>query len=1160
MIAISKGVTLIEASAGTGKTYTLCQIILRLIISENIPIDRILAITFTQAATEELNSRIRNLLRDSLEQIESQNITDESLQNILEQSSIEALVAGQRLNNSLQLFDEATIATIHGFCKRCLETLSLESGVPFDAALEPIDDELISQLKDEFIRIHILERSHLLTLAYHSTPRYSKKFKTVAKESASHPYARIRPEPQTVDYGLFETAFDDIQNGVESLLDRAVELIPLLKANSRLAKRLSEPSESNQLASLAHRNCPLVEDLKLLEDLSLSSWLKAVKKAHKDLDPPKVTMAIDLFLAQIGNAIDGLVWEYREWLFRLLSQEKERRNIVSFNDLIHLLHKTLRSDTDASLAELISNQYDAALVDEFQDTDPIQYEIIQHLFGDGSKFLFYIGDPKQAIYRFRGADIFAYFKATDDSGERLTQLSKNYRSTPNLISAVNAIFSSSIDGFGIDRIRFSPSDSSKTPDSDRRLQFLAIEFNRPEAKTRANLAADLARASATQLAKRIKNEPNFDPGKVAFLVSKNQEADILHRELALKGIDSIIRSDKSVFQTDSVDIVLQLLGAVAHPSRQSIVKALLLTPICGKSWNDLLNEGASEEIHKILDFIHQWSSEWYSSDFDTQFQKFLALTGAENRLLENPEGERLYTDLCQLSELLQSEAISRLTSPSHLSNWLNSMREENVSNREDWQSRLRSDEGKPQIITIHKSKGLQFPIVICPFLSGLRTKPSKELALYHDSNSPDSLVIDLNPQGDSSATIKSENEEYAEHLRLIYVALTRAATECLVYLYPEDQLRDREPSSISRLFLGTENARAARANKNLALSVAAKLGSLQPEAIDFETLRFADVESEDTLVIQKRSSHSNPRSLPIPVNASPMEKRVLSFSTITRIASFESIDAAEIEFDEPDIQEDSEGIEIVDSREKSIGPSIFTLPKGAITGNLLHAILESIDFQDQDAIQDKVEQAFHKIQFGNEDHLPAVAAHIRSLLTIPLGQRFSLSHISSQNRVAELEFAFPTSDNPLPRIARALRDHASLPITKSWIDSLSLERAPIRSSYLRGFIDLVIYFQGQFYILDWKSNFLGNKISDYNKSALVDEMEGSDYFLQYCLYAVALKRYLERKYPTDEYYQYFGGAFYLFIRGINPHGQEGIFFDRPNRELLDALDEALAGP
>ena len=1160
MIATSKGVTLIEASAGTGKTYTLCRIILRLIISENIPIDRILAITFTQVATEELNSRIRNLLRDSLEQIESRSITDESLQNILEQSSIEASVAGQRLNNSLQLFDEATISTIHGFCKRCLETLSLDSGVPFDAALEPIDDDLVSQLRDEFIRIHILERSYILTLAYHSTPRYSTKFKTVAKESASHPYARIRPKPQTVDYGLFDTAFADIQNGVESLLDRAVELIPSLKANSRFANRLSKPLETNQLASLAHRKRPLVEDLKLLEDLSLSSWLRAIKKAHKDLDPPEVCRDIDLFLAQIGNAIDGLVWEYREWLFRLLSQEKERRNIISFNDLIHLLHKTLRSDADASLSDLIRNKYDAALVDEFQDTDPIQYEIIQHLFGDGSKFLFYIGDPKQAIYRFRGADIFAYFQATEHSGDRLTQLSKNYRSTPNLIAAVNAIFSSSIDGFGIDRIRFYPSDSSKTLGSDRRLQFRAIEFNRPDLRTRANLTADLARVSAIQLSKRIKNEPGFDPGKVAFLVLKNQEADILHRELALKGIDSVIRSDKSVFQTDSVDIVLQLLEAVAHPSRQSIVKALLLTPICGKSWNDLLNERAAEEIHKILDFLHQWSREWYSSDFDTQFQKFLNLTGAENRLLENPEGERLYTDLCQLSELLQSEGISRLTSPSRLSNWLISMRGENVSNREDWQSRLRSDEGKPQIITIHKSKGLQFPVVICPFLSGLRTKPSKEFALYHDSNRADSLVIDLNPQDDTSATIKAENEGYAEHLRLIYVALTRASEECLVYLYPEDQLRDKQPSSISRLFLGTENAGTARANKNLALSIAAKLESLQPEAIDFGMLRFADVENEDTLVLQERNSDSNPRPLPIPVNVSPLEASALSFSTITRIANFESGNTAEIEFDEPDIEEDSVEIEIVDGQNSSLRPSIFTLPKGAITGNLLHSILESIDFQNPDGIQNTVEQAFQKIQFGNEDHLFAVANHIRSLLEIPLRERFSLNQISSQNRVAELEFAFPTNDNPLPRIARALRNHAGLPMTKSWINSLSLERAPIRSSYLRGFIDLVIYFQGQFYILDWKSNFLGNQISDYSESALVEEMEGSNYFLQYCLYAVALKRYLERKYPTDDYYQYFGGAFYLFIRGLNPHGQEGIFFDRPKRELLDALDEALAGP
>ena len=1159
MIAVSRGVTLIEASAGTGKTYTLCRIVLRLIISENIPIDRILAITFTQAATEELNGRIRSLIRDSIEQLENQSITDDSLQSILEESSVEESVARQRLNNSLQLFDEATIATIHGFCKRCLETLSLESGAPFDAALEPIDDELVSQLKDEFIRIHILERSYLLTLAYHSSPRYSKKFKTVARESASHPYARIQPEPHKVDYGLFDTAFYDIQKSIESLVDRSTELIPLLKANSRFAKRLSEPVESNPLVAIANRKRPLAGDLKLLEDLSRPAWLKAVKKAHQDLDPPETCLVIDRFLTQIENAIDGLVWEYREWLFRMLTQEKVRRNIISFNDLVHLLHKTLQSDTDTSLANLISSQYDAALVDEFQDTDPIQYEIVQQLFGDGSKFLLYIGDPKQAIYRFRGADIFAYFKATENSGDRRVQLSKNYRSTPKLISAVNAIFSSSIDGFGIDRIQFFPSDSYKTPDSDRGLQFRAIEFERADPKSRADLSADLARASSAQLAERINNEPGFDPGRVAFLVSKNQEADVLHKELAARGIDSVIRSDKSVFQTDSVDTMLQLLEAVAHPSRQSIVKALLLTPICGKPWHDLLDEETAEETHKMLDFLHEWSREWYSSDFDTQFQKFLALTGAENRLLENPEGERLYTDLCQLSELLQSEAISRLTTPSHLSNWLISMREENVSNREDWQSRLRSDEGKPQIITIHKSKGLQFPVVICPFLSGLRTKPSKELALYHDNDSADSLVIDLNPKVDSRASARSENEEYAEHLRLIYVALTRAADECLVYLYPEDQLRDKEPSSISRLFLGSDNARAARAKKNLTPSIAAKLETLQPESIDFKSLRFADTDGGATVAFQRRDRAIDPKPLPIPTDASPPEERVLSFSTIARIASFEQSEAIEVEFDEPDLDENSAAIEIVDDPEISIGPSIFTLPKGAATGNLLHAILESVDFQNPGSIQEVTEQMFQKFQYGNEDHLRAVVAHIQSLVAIPIGQRFSLNQIPPQDRVAELEFAFATSANPLPKIAQAFRDHATLPMKKSWIDSLNLERAPTDASYMRGFIDLVIHFQGQFFILDWKSNFLGNQISDYCESALAEEMEGSDYFLQYCLYAVALKRYLERKYPNDDYYQYFGGAFYLFIRGINPHGQEGVFFDRPNRELLNALDEALVG-
>jgi len=1160
MIAPSKGVTLIEASAGTGKTYTLCRIILRLIISEGIPIDRILAITFTQAATEELISRIRELLKESLEQIENRHISDESLQAILEESSVDVSVARKRLSHSLQIFDEATIATIHGFCKRCLEALSLESGAPFDASLEPIDDELISQLNDEFIRIHILERSYILTLAYHSSSRYSKKFKNVAKESASHPYARIQPEPKSFEYDQINSTFIEIQQSIESLLDSADELKPRLKANLKFAKRLGEPRESNRLAALARREHLLAEDLALLEDLNLTSWKAALKVGHQNLDPPDACRQIDRFLARIEDAFDGLVWKYREWLFRMLSREKERRNIVSFNDLIHLLHKTLSSDSDLAIASVISGQYDAALVDEFQDTDPIQYEIIQKLFGDGSKFLFYIGDPKQAIYRFRGADIFAYFKATEQSDDRRIQLTKNYRSTPKLISAVNAIFSKSVDGFGIDRIQFFPSDSAKTAQSDRGLQFRAIEFEQTNPKTKADLVAHLSRLTAAQLVERLNSEPELDLGKIAFLVSRNREADTLHKELGLKGIDAVIRSDKSVFHTDSVDTMLQLLEAISHPSRQYTAKALLLTPICGLSWADLLGDEKAAGTLEILDFIHDWSRNWYSADFDTQFQRFLALNGAENRLLESPDGERLYTDLCQLSELLQSEAISRLASPSHLSNWLVAMREENVSNREDWQSRLRSDEGKPQIITIHKSKGLQFPIVICPFLSGLKTIPSKDLALYHDSDSADSLIIDLNPKDQSPAFIKSENEEYAEHLRLIYVALTRAAEECLVYLYPEDQLRGKDPSSISRLLVGTENAKAALKKKQLGLAIASTLESLQPETIDFEALQFSSIDFETQAKLRKDGVVIDPKPLTIPTNTGPEEERILSFSTITRIASSYTSEAVEVEFDEPEIEEDTVLETEPGAEETSLGTSIFSLRKGALTGNLIHAVLESIDFQDPRSIRKTTEEVFRKLQFGNEKYLPTVTDHIESLLAIPLREKFSLNQISSQNRIAELEFAFPTSSHPLPGIVQAFRDFPSVTMGRKWIESLNSGQANLRASYLRGFIDLVVHFQGQFYIIDWKSNHLGNRIGDYSETALAKEMEDSDYFLQYSLYAVAPKRHLKSRYPTEDYYPYFGGAFYIFVRGINPQGQEGIFFDRPSRNLLDALDAALGKP
>jgi len=225
MFSIDKGVSIIEASAGTGKTYTLCRIVLKLIVEKGIPIDRILAITFTQAATEELISRIRELLHDSISQLDSGEVGDLALKELIEQQGIEPNIARNRLRHSLEIFDDASISTIHGFCKRSLDFVSLESDIALEANLEPVDDDLIERLQDEYVRINILEKSPLLSAFYIQTTAYKKRLNTIAKECASHPYALLEPKPTEAHVDQLEALFDLLLDSITPLLE-SVGYIP----------------------------------------------------------------------------------------------------------------------------------------------------------------------------------------------------------------------------------------------------------------------------------------------------------------------------------------------------------------------------------------------------------------------------------------------------------------------------------------------------------------------------------------------------------------------------------------------------------------------------------------------------------------------------------------------------------------------------------------------------------------------------------------------------------------------------------------------------------------------------------------------------------------------------------------------------------------------
>lgn len=1161
MFGLEKGVSIIEASAGTGKTYTLCRIILKLIIEKGIPIERILAITFTQAATEELNLRIRDLLRACLTELETEKVQETVLQEVLDAGIIDASTARKRLRHSLETFDEASISTIHGFCKRCLELVSLESDIAFDANLEPIEDELIERLKNEYIRIHILEQSALLSAVFEDNAKYEKRLDLIARQCAAHPYALLEPKADKTELKTLENAFQSALEAINGFLENAATIQPHLKKNVTLYKLLDSQEKRDALEKLAHRKRPLLSDLRLLNALDSEAWRKALKKSGEQLEKPCLFDCIDTLNESLSRAFDGLIANYRDWLFENLKAEKERRNIISFNDLLHILNRALNDDQSDAVVNLISERYDAALVDEFQDTDPIQYRIIQRLFSENSKYLFFIGDPKQAIYRFRGADIFAYFEATDSSNLERIQLSDNYRSSPTLVEAVNTIFKSAPDGFAFDQIRFSPANAARESDSDRSLEIQAIGLSASQRLTSSETARLLATVAAQDLAERAIRDPNFDLGNIAFLVNRNVEADLLMECLGQRGIDCIIKSERSVFQTEESNAMGILLEALANPSKRQSVRALLLTPLGGYRWQDLLETDFEERSYEIVSFLHDWSRNWYSTNFDAAFHQLMSLTGSSKRLLSRTGGERLYANFCQLGELLQNEARIHLSTPNRLLAWLQSKTDENVSTREEWQTRLRSDEGKPQIITIHKSKGLQFPVVICPFMSLLRPKAKREHALYHASDRGGRLVIDLSPDGNPDALEAAEREEYAEHLRLIYVALTRAVDECHLYLAPEEiatRLKTR-PSSFCQLLLGSEQAADRYSSKTASTEL---LDCIQSFATPSIACSVRDIERLCAQPIQvvphSAAAATAVQPRPIRQNAIPTTERILSFSAIAQLTHSEALPHEEIENDEPILPSESDPLEMIaDSSNEPTGPSIFNLPKGAHTGNLIHSILEQLDFQKPQSLKALVNECFNRLRYGNNEYQAILCEHIRILLKTPLSLPFSLKQIGPHDRIAELEFAYPTSPDMLRKIAAAFESHSSSRIPRSWVTNSSLGRTSVRASMMRGFIDLVFERDGQLFILDWKSNHLGDRPEAYSQSALEHSMSQHDYYLQYCLYCVALKRHLQSRWPQSDYYDRFGGVFYLFIRGIEESTDNGIFFDRPSKALLDALDEAI---
>lgn len=1150
------GMTLIEASAGTGKTYTLTGLFVRLLLEKNLTVDQILVVTFTDAATEELRGRIRKRLSDMAGVLADRLEADDDLERDL-LARFGGTDAARRLELALRNFDLAQIFTIHGFCQRMLSKNGFECSALFDTQLEPDLSDLRRQVCVDFWRARILSLSGLTGTAVREalTP-------DLLTELAGQPFlaqsVRIVPHTVPPDPAPLDRAVQDAcarllaswpaaeREVRDLLLGQAASFNARMFTPEKLRQRLEAARKFLLLPRLDAKN-----QLKALGELTPEYVRGMTKKAFTAPEHPLfegIRELLDLIEA-LRQAVDPFVVHLRHAFLSgvtaRLDELKRRRGVMGFDDLLRGMHAALASP---ELVDAARNQYRAALIDEFQDTDGLQYDIFRTLFaGPDDTSLFLIGDPKQAIYSFRGADLHTYLQAADSCARSRT-LGVNYRSTPELIEAVNRVFSRPENPFLHRKIayqdvaapageheRFREDGSHPAP----LVLWHAGSGDKPLPK--GALAPRIRRAVSAEISRllnggasgriRIGDAPLL-PGHIAVLVETHAQGEDIHKALGALGIPSVVTHTSSVFGTPEAGELLSLLHGVAECQRPAALRTALAMPMVGLTAPELL---ALDEDGGRLD---AWFERflacrdlWERRGVMAALQRLFAELDVRKRLVSLPGGERRMTNVLHCLELLHGHEREAGASMHALLTWFG--RKLDTDGTEETQLRLDTDRDAVQIVTIHKSKGLQYPVVFCPFIHGKARCP-EDRALVHD----DGLLLDLGSPELGARVRAALDDAQAERVRLLYVALTRAKCRCYTVW---GRINEAETSGAAWLFHGHR----VDAPGNLSWE------SVTEELVreDLEQLRDDCIEISELPEVEAEPGPLQFTSAP--ELACRTWDRTLgpgfglaSFTGLTR-GSEHGLRPGLDEDDAPGLAEDDEW-------------SMARFPRGAAAGSCLHRVFERIDFTDPATVPGEVADALAAYGFDAAWERTVTDMVLRTLRTDMDG--FKLKDIGKKDRLTELEFLFPLRPVTREALATVYRDAAGLlpPELPERMEGLRFEP---RRGFMTGFMDLVVRHGGKFYLLDWKSNWLGPTPAHYTREAVNTAMAGSHYFLQYHLYCLALNRHLGLRMPGYEYAEHFGGVRYVFLRGIDPAvPAQGVHLDTPDLAFLAALDEALIDP
>lgn len=1164
------GRSLIEASAGTGKTWTLTALYARLLLERQLSVGQILVVTYTTAATAELRERIRARLADLLAVYEGTPSSDDFLNRLHARYPDDA--SRRRLLLAVHGFDEAAIFTIHGFCQRALQDAAFEAGGDFDSELTADDREIIDALLADAWRSELADADPVWARFLAKSRITPVWLRQRLRSHLGKPYLRVEPQDLPVPTDL---------RSVEAAWQRAAGLWQ--EAGKAWVAELVAHGGLNQSTHKGIKFTPWQVELDAyfadpavmfdLPEGAAKFGVRALSKAcKKGFDAPvcELAHALDELADQVADALPAgkqrliaLQVALLERLNRELPERKAAQRLLAFDDLLNRLDLALQGPVGEDLAASLRATYPLALIDEFQDTDPIQYAIFNRIYAKTSEAsLCFVGDPKQAIYAFRGADLATYMTAKQQADREPFNLPTNYRSTPELIAALNQLFKHP-QPFAQRDLQYPPVGAAEKPRAKLRLVeegeaaplSLVWLGDDPLGKGEASqlAASDTARRIALQLAGAGEGRAGFDKdgaftalkgGDIAVLVANHRQAGMIADELSARGVPSVRRGRDSVWRSEEATELAAVLAAYAEPGREGLLRYALATRLLGRSAADLA---------RCQDDQQQWDAEreaaeryhqlWQQQGFMRVFRAWLDEQAVAERLLARVDGERRLTNLLHLGELLQAESLLRPGLEPLLA-WFNAQRGSEGAGEEAL-LRLESDAERVQIVTIHTSKGLEYPLVFCPFLwDGKLLGKNRDSARCHDADGRP--LLDLGSDALQDNLERAREEVFAEQLRLAYVALTRARDRLWLHWGPVNLCKPKKDGSLADEGLHSSALAWLLHGRDLPgehplTELGNHLADLNGGSLRLGIERLIEESSGHMACLPlevREASAQGPGRAAAPQQLSQLTR---SLHSAWRIGSFSGL-AAGMHMEAPD----RDALAIPDAGEP--GSGFFAFPRGARAGTCLHAILEDWARGKGD-LPELVEPALQAYGLPLE-WKDIATTHLQGVLETDLdGAGLTLARLQSARRLPELGFTFPVQELDVTRLRTLLTDPdyglaAPLREAASRLEFDSLK------GFLKGFIDLTFEHDGRWYIADYKSNWLGPDASYYGGERLLQALAGEHYYLQYLIYLVALRRFLRQR-LADFRDDQLGGAFYLFLRGMP---DAGVYFARPRDALLDALD------